>query len=42
MPGLPTARIAVLRAGSLKFAHFSATTSSGKKQRGVLAADCSG
>jgi len=28
--------MAVLRAGSLKFTHFSATTSSGKKQRGIL------
>ena len=40
MPGLPTARTAVLRASSLKFTHFSATTSSGKKQRGIPAAGC--
>jgi hypothetical protein len=46
MPGLPTARMAVLQrpelappsAGLLKFRHFSATTSSGKKQRRIPAA----
>ena len=51
MPGLSTARTAVLQrrgspelappwAGSLKFRHFSATTSSGKKQRRIPAARC--
>jgi hypothetical protein len=50
MPGLSTARMAMLQrrgspelappsAGSLKFRHFSATTSSGEKQRRVPAAD---
>jgi hypothetical protein len=50
MPGLSTGRTAAKRrdspelarpsAGSLKFSHFSATTSSGKKQRRIPAACC--